>query len=186
MHQVNFGQPFVYPLAQDVQQRVNNELNRMTSDMAKILTEWSRDKKRSVFTGPFHHVFCPNALQGETIDEQCRSAVDIAGFTYLMECIHLGSFEMAERLRQAKVNMLGMLIPKEEFFKLVMVKPVKRVESIIESHEIEELSTMGSIDLPVDVIALILEKVREVFRVQIQNVFYSYKLYLTKFVMSVG
>lgn len=105
------------PFFPDAKDRVNNEINRMKADMETLLSTWSVEQIRAVFTGPIRYRCRIEQLQGETLTEKCNSALRIGGLTFLTDAIYLSDFDMAERLRQTKLNVFSQLITRDQFFR---------------------------------------------------------------------
>uniref|UniRef100_A0A1I7V3H9 F-box domain-containing protein n=1 Tax=Caenorhabditis tropicalis TaxID=1561998 RepID=A0A1I7V3H9_9PELO len=107
----------VIPFLPDAKERVCNEIVRMKQDMERLLSNWDLNQVRSMFIGPIRHRCQTEQLRGETVTEQCRSALRIGGLTFLTDAIHLCNFDMAERLRQTKLRVFTQLISRDAFFR---------------------------------------------------------------------
>ncbi|PIC21395.1 hypothetical protein B9Z55_026242 [Caenorhabditis nigoni] len=112
---VNFIQNI--PFFPGANERVSNEIYRMKVDMDRVLSTWTVEQLRGVFAGLHGHRYYAEQLEGWCLEEICLNALRVGGLTFLTDAIYLTNFDLAERLRHAKLNVFPYLVSREKFFR---------------------------------------------------------------------
>ncbi|EGT50305.1 hypothetical protein CAEBREN_12957 [Caenorhabditis brenneri] len=146
----------IIPFYPDARERVNNEITRMKEDMERLLSVWDIGQVRSMFTGKKGFRCRIEQLRGETMTDQCRSALRIGGFTFLTDAIHLCNFEMADRLRQTKLRVFTQLISRDAFFRPKVETEAEKMEPVVQAQD--DVALFDLLRLPPEMIGQIMQR----------------------------